>query len=226
MTSRASAVLGVLAAVVFASGCEQGRPGAAGVASTSNAMTQDEVLPAGTNCTPTGAHGKHAFTSCATCHVCGGVLQFDPAGPAVSANFPNPTFDATAKACSVACHGVPAGTFTYLFPDGNGDPQPNTVSYGGANVMTPSWYTTGAGGCTACHGDPPQNYLWHSGNHGGGNQCELCHPDVVSVNGVGTGLSTATNCGPNGTYGSCAALHANGTVDVQAKFKSTCFGCH
>jgi predicted CxxxxCH...CXXCH cytochrome family protein len=139
---------------------------------------------------------------------------------------PQPTFDATAKTCSgVACHSIPSGTFTYLFPGGDGEPVAETVTYGGGTA-TPSWYSAGIG-CTGCHGNPPQNYLWHGGLHGGGNQCELCHPDAVSVNGVATGLSTATNCaGPNGTLIACASLHANGTLDVQPKFKSTCFGCH
>jgi hypothetical protein len=212
------------AMVIAASGCEQPAPGAT-TGQVSSAMTQDEVLPTGGVCTPTGAHAKHGFTSCATCHACAGALQFDPAGPAVSASTPNPTFDATAKTCSsVACHGVPAGTFSFYFPDGAGDPQLNTVSYGGANSTTPSWYTSGAAGCTACHGNPPQNYVWH-GSHPGGNQCELCHPDAVSVNGVATGLSTATNCGPTRTT-PCASFHANGTVDVTATFKTTCLGCH
>jgi hypothetical protein len=215
----------IAAAALFlaSAGCEQAGQGVSSTAAVSSAMTQDEVLPVGPTCTATGAHAKHAFTSCATCHACGGVIQFT--APAVSASTPQPTFDATAKTCSsVACHGVPAGTYSYYFPDGNGDPQLNTVTYGGTSSSTPPWYTTGASSCTACHGNPPQNYVWH-GTHPGGNKCELCHPDVVSANGVATGLSTATNCGPTGTS-PCASLHANGTVDVSPRFTSVCFGCH
>jgi hypothetical protein len=190
------------------------------------------------SCTPTGAHGVlalsyvtgHAGFECKECHYVGGRLAFKPAskgGKAFLAAGPAPTFDAAAKTCSnVACHTVPAGTYSYYFPDGSGDPQLNTVKYGGGPPRpTPSWYTTGAAACTACHDDPPRNgsdgsNVWHSGLHGNQgptgarNQCQFCHPDASSPNnGIG---DTITN----------AALHANGTVNVQATFTSSCFGCH
>lgn len=200
------------------------------------AMIQSEVCTDGDpSCTPTGAHGGpstqpagHYAFDCKVCHRVGGRLSFDKNGPAYAPGKPAPTFDATAKTCSnVACHGVPAGTFSYYFPDGSGEPVLNTVSYGGtlAAGSTPSWYTTGASGCSACHGDPPANgsngsNVWHSGYHAGTgptgtqNQCQFCHPDASSPgNGIG---DTITN----------PLLHANGTVNVQATFTSACFGCH
>ena len=185
-------------------------------------------------CTPTGAHGgpltnpagHHSF-DCKVCHKIGGRLVFDKSGPAYAAGKAAPSFDASTKSCSnIACHGVPAGTFSYYFPGGDGEPVLNTVNYGGtAAGPTPSWYSTGASGCKACHGDPPLNgsdgsNTWHSGYHGGGgptsavNQCQFCHPDASSPNnGIG---DTITN----------PLLHANGVVNVQATFKSSCFGCH
>jgi hypothetical protein len=214
-----------LTAAVFFAACEQ----QAGTAEQrGSALTSDEVLPTGGVCTPNGAHGKHAaVTGCTTCHACGGVLSFDPAGAAVIPGGPLPAFDAVNKTCSnVACHRVAPGTFSYYFPDGNGDPQLVTVTYGStAGRTTPSWYTTGAAGCTACHDDPPRNgssgsNAWHSGYHGGQgptgtrNQCQFCHPDAYSPNtGIGT---TITN----------PSLHANGSATVQAAFTSACFGCH
>jgi predicted CxxxxCH...CXXCH cytochrome family protein len=204
-------------------------------------------LPAGDACVPTGAHGKHGTYTCATCHYCAGTVSFDPTGLAVNPGGPAPVFDATAKTCSnVKCHSVPAGTFSYYFPDGDGNPVLNTVSYGGTGGgSTPSWYIPpGTGGCGTCHQNPPtyngQKYVWHSGYHGNQgptgayNQCQLCHSDAVSTNGVATGLSTG-NCNPTtlqpvtGTPpGSvpCSTFHANGTMNVTAAFKTACFGCH
>jgi hypothetical protein len=64
--------------------------------------------------------------------------------------------------------------------------------------------------CTSCHANPPLNGNWHSGAHGGGNGCNLCHPHV---NATGTAILNP-------------ALHLNGIVEVQAAFKSSCFNCH
>jgi hypothetical protein len=198
-------------------------------------LTQDEVcLDGDPACTPTGAHGGpgtsppgHYAFSCSVCHKVGGRLVFDRNGPAYAAGKPAPTFDATAKTCSnVACHGVPAGTFSYYFIGGDGEPVLNTVNvYGNSSGVTPSWYATGGAACGACHGNPPRNgtdgsNVWHSGFHGGqgptgaNNQCQLCHPDANSPgNGIGT---TITN----------PLLHGNGVFNVQATFRSSCFGCH
>jgi hypothetical protein len=221
-----------LLATLGAAGCGEDRteeasaPAAATSrpAARSAALTADEqCLDGDPACTPTGAHAKHGGFACTVCHKVAGRLVFDKNGPAYAAGNPAPTFDATAKTCSnVACHGVAAGTYTYTSWDwGLDQPVTNTVSYGGTSRPTPSWYVTGAAGCTACHDDPPKNgYVWHSGYHGGQgptgdrNQCQFCHPDASSPgNGIG---DTITN----------PSLHANGTVDVQATFTSACFGCH
>ena len=134
---------------------------------------------------------------------------------------PLPTISGTdggPRTCSnVACHGVPAGTFSYFFPDGSGEPTFNTVDFGGVYATTPVWGTTG-NTCTACHGNPPRNGAWHGGQHAGGptaatNQCQFCHPDATGSNGRGTAITNLS-------------LHLNGVVNVQARFKSSCFGCH
>lgn len=178
---------------------------------------------------PTGAHGlpgavaggptRHGLYDCKVCHVVGGVFSFDPNGPAVATGYPLPTFDPIAKMCSnVACHGMYSGTFSYYFQGGDGEPELKTVSYAGSGGGTPSWYATGLG-CAACHGNPPRNGAWHSGYHanqdptGPANQCQFCHPDATGSNGQGTAITNAT-------------LHGNGTVNVQARFTSTCFNCH
>lgn len=186
------------------------------------------ILPTGSVPTPTGAHGltdiaggptKHGGYDCKVCHVVGGVFSFNPNGPAVAAGQPLPYFDNNAKTCSnVSCHGMYAGIFSYYYPGGDGEPELRTVNYAGSGGSTPSWFATGLG-CTACHGNPPRNGTWHSGYHAGGptsaaNQCQFCHPDASSPsNGIG---DTITN----------ASLHGNGTVNVQATFRSSCFGCH
>ncbi len=181
-------------------------------------LAQDEVLPTGQCGTGTGAHGKHSAFDCSACHYVGGVLCFDGNGPAVAPGKPLPSFDVTSKTCSnISCHGMYSGTFSYYFIGGDGEPVLQTVSYAGSGGSTPSWYSTGAG-CSACHGNPPRNSTWHSGYHVGGpttpsNQCQLCHPDASGLNGLGTAITNP-------------ALHANGTVEVQARFTSSCFGCH
>jgi len=200
-------------------------------------LTQAEVCVDGDEaCTPTGNHGLiapypptgHGTFLCQVCHNVGGRLAFQKNGLAyLGPGLPTPTFDATAKTCSnIACHAIKQGTFNYYFPDGAGDPQLNTVTYGGAAPKTtPSWYATGAIGCAACHDDPPRNgsngsNVWHSGQHGNQgptgayNQCQFCHPDASSPgNNIGDTITNAT-------------LHANGTVNVQATFRSACFNCH
>jgi predicted CxxxxCH...CXXCH cytochrome family protein len=209
------------AVVLFASCDQQGNLDQSKlVTSHPQALTQDEACVDGDPaCTPTGAHAKHGAFDCTVCHKVAGRLSFDRNGPAYAAGL-TPTFDAVAKTCSnVACHTIPAGTFGYWFPGGDGEPAYNTVSYGGVSRTTPSWYSTGAG-CLACHDDPPRGYTWHSGRHanqgptGTYNQCQFCHPDASSPgNGIG---DTITN----------PSMHRNGVVDVQAKFSSVCFGCH
>ena len=95
---------------------------------------------------------------------------------------------------------------------------------GNSAGITPSWYSTGAAACGACHGNPPRNgtdgsNVWHSGYHGGQgptgayNQCQFCHPDATGSGGQGTGITNPS-------------LHANGTINVQATFTSKCFNCH
>jgi len=224
----AAAFLG--ASALLAAGCgEEGRlQPAEPSASKPQLMTQDEVCTADTDaaCTPTGAHARHGSLACTVCHKVAGRLVFDSSGPAYagwSSARPRPSFDATAKTCSnVACHGMPAGTFSYWFMGGDGEAVLNTVAYGGgAPRPTPSWYSSGAG-CAACHDDPPRSgstgsNVWHSGYHGNQgptgarNQCQFCHPGAYSPNdGIGTSNSN----------------QHNGVVEVQATFTGACFGCH
>jgi hypothetical protein len=201
-------------------------------------LTQAEVCVDGDPaCTPTGNHGLiapyppsgHGTFLCQVCHNVGGRLAFQKNGLAYATGQPAPYFDATAKTCSnIGCHTVKAGTFSYYFQGGDGEPVLNTASYGGgAPRTTPSWFAIlpAAQTCTLCHDDPPRlgssgANVWHSGYHGGQgptgayNQCQFCHPDASSPNnGIGDTITNAT-------------LHANGTVNVVATFKSACFNCH
>lgn len=216
------------------------------LASTSSAITQDRVIPTGEACTPTGRHVEHNTFGCATCHQCEGTVSFDPAVAG-----PNAAFDATTKTCSnVACHGFPAGTYTYYTWDwAIEDVVAVTIPYGGEEgAGAASWYADpGTTSCDACHGYPTTYAgvarAWHSGVHAysftpNGNACQLCHPHVKGAyvygglpSYVGTSGGLVTSC-PPGTF--CAAqgtildasLHRNGVVDVSATFSSTCNGCH
>lgn len=203
-------------ALLLAVACGDGAPGRA--PPPAREVASRAALD-GSTCQFTDAHPKHAAAACTTCHACVGVVEFDPAGAAVMPGQPAPAYDASSKSCSsAACHGVAAGTYTYWFPDGTGEPALNTFPYGSAPKPTPSWLATGIG-CAGCHDNPPRNAVWHSGYHGGqgptgdANQCQFCHPDATGANGVGTAITNP-------------ALHRDGAVLVQARFTSRCFRCH
>jgi hypothetical protein len=218
-------------------------------------MTQDEMRTAPcTTADGSGAHPKHAGFNCKVCHMVGGVMCFDPSGPAYNASYGAPAFDVATKTCTnVACHTVAPGTFSYYFPgdetDADGYPIPvlKTVNYGGGTTpqVTPSWYTApGTAGCTACHANPPVygsdgSNNWHSGFHANNqnvgainpNACELCHNSTAVP--YGTWVPVAfSSVGSDGKYHgyqinpAAISQHANGVATVNAKFVSQCFGCH
>ena len=67
--------------------------------------------------------------------------------------------------------------------------------------------------CDSCHGNPPAGTgNWHASTHGGGSQCELCHPDAATT----VGGNTITDL----------SLHINGTVEVSPQWVPHCFYCH
>ncbi|TSK04991.1 MAG: cytochrome C [Geobacter sp.] len=208
---------------------------AAALPKTTALIAQVDVCEDGDpSCTPTGAHGApglavagHYAFDCSVCHKVAGRLAFDKNGPAYMAGKPAPTYDASTQTClNVACHNI-SGTFSYYSYDWGADAVVlTTLTYGGGVPHpSPPWYSTGPAGCSACHDDPPRNgsngsNVWHSGKHAGqgptgeANQCQFCHPDASSPgNGIGDTITDT-------------ALHANGSVQVRATFKSWCFGCH
>lgn len=229
-------------AILVLGGCEQAPDsGEQLLAGTSRALTQDHVVATGQACVPTGKHSVHGRFVCTTCHQCAGTVSFDPVAAGAGA-----AFDASTKGCSnVACHSVPAGTYTY-YPPGAVDPV--AVPYGGQSGPGANWYAAqGAASCTVCHGFPPTYngvaYTWHSGLHAatttvGGNTCQLCHPDATGAYVFGGPPSYAGSSGglilscPPGTY--CAAggtitqptAHGNGVLNVAPAWKTSCFNCH
>jgi predicted CxxxxCH...CXXCH cytochrome family protein len=229
------------AALVVVVGCGPESPGELADLS---AITADRVIPTGQACTPTGKHLEHRSVACATCHLCAGTVSFT--GSVAGANA---AFDAGTKNCSnIACHAVPAGTFTYTVWDwGSEEVVAVTVPYGGAaGASQPNWYGAGGMGCATCHGYPPRYagipYTWHSGLHASGisngNTCQLCHPDASGAyvyggppSFTGTSGGQIASC-PPGTYCASAgaitnaSLHGNGTLDVSPGWSSACFGCH
>ncbi|GFO60518.1 hypothetical protein GMST_28430 [Geomonas silvestris] len=155
---------------------------------------------------------------------------FQPGGPAPlftkSGAWNNPKTAEPATCSNIACHNVPAGNFTYYIWDwGLDEAVPVTIQYGGMSSATAKWLYDNASNCDSCHGSPPKNYsyVWHSGQHGnsmiGANNCETCHPDAKSSTTV-DGKTILSN------YVTAPSQHANGTVDVVAKYTSKCFGCH
>ena len=156
----------------------------------------------------------------------------DNTKPAFISGGPVPTYTASGKwsstptidasTCSnIACHSTTPGTFGYYFPGGDGEPVWITVTTGGVSTAVASWQSNKETVCNSCHGDPPNDYVWHSGYHGGAiagaNNCELCHPDAKSTTLNGQIIYNSLTD---------TSLHQNGTVNVLARYTSQCFGCH
>jgi hypothetical protein len=191
----------------------------------------DPVVTGGSG--TTGKHEKHVTIynyACSKCHLnysmitshangawdaqdpASQIVWFDETNP--TGTWGNDTGAGTGVCSALSCHGLYSGTFTFDFA---GDGNLTTVSYAGAGVTTPSWYSTGLG-CSACHGNPPSAYsAWH-GSHAnntfsGPNDCQLCHPNAIGSGGIGTAITDTT-------------LHVNLAVNVQPSWKSLCFRCH
>lgn len=196
---------------------DQGQTEKGGVKALSTALT--------VAFSPSAAHPKHRAYDCTACHLVGGTPCLDPAGPAAAPGKSAPAFDESAKTCSnVSCHGAYSGTFTYSRWDwGIEGFEIANVQYAGSGGAASSWYRSGTT-CTACHANPPALGDWHSPSHGfawmtAARMCETCHPDAVSAVVGGRPVGVAIDA-------ASAALHANGVVNVQARFSLKCFGCH
>lgn len=190
-------------------------------------------------------HTKHQsfMNDCKACHnltnsfIASGTFFKDSSKGAFFPGGPNPAFTASgswnspktnvAASCSnIACHNVPAGIYTYWIYDwGADDYVAVSVNYGGMSSATALWQDNAATNCNSCHRIPPYSAnVWHSGLHSnntiiGANNCELCHPNAKS-NIAPDGKTILSN------YITAPSQHANGTLDVVAKFTSKCFGCH
>ena len=180
-----------------------------------------------------GAHTKHlaatltAAVSCSECHpvpadalspghVDGSAVKM-AFGPRARAGGAAPSFDAATGRCSATyCHGSYSGTYVYTVWDwGTDEPVTMYASYTGSRAA-PGW-SDGSATCGSCHGNPPAAAgWWHSGSHGyleQHRQCQACHPDAISVAGVGTAITDPSR-------------HIDGVVDVTRDFNTTCSGCH
>jgi predicted CxxxxCH...CXXCH cytochrome family protein len=181
-----------------------------------------------------GAHTRHLTAGkaiafdCGVCHVKPATLlsagHIDDPTPVAKVTFGGiavapapvaaPSWARTTATCaSTYCHGNYQGTYTYFTYNWGSDSFDEVnVSYTGARA-TPVW-TDGPTTCGSCHGNPPRGTgAWHSGSHGGGNDCQLCHPDASGSGGVGTTITDPIR-------------HVNGAVEVTPKWSSKCFGCH
>ena len=199
---RQSLLLCALVAII-ASGCGQDTSAPEdGLASQSSALTQDHVIPTGEVCAPTGAHGKHATFGCAACHVCGGVLQFDPNGPAVKRR--PAAAELRRDGEDVLQRRVPQRSVRNLHLHRLGlgfrlGGRGHRAVRRQRRQRDAFLVHDGRRGLHRLPRQPARTTTPGTATHGGGNQCELCHPDAVSSGGVATGLNPATNCGPNGT---------------------------
>jgi predicted CxxxxCH...CXXCH cytochrome family protein len=117
---------------------------------------------------------------------------------------------ATATCSSTYCHGSYSGSYTY--PDTTGTIK--NVPFSG-NAASPTW--GGSAPCGSCHAIPPATGMpWHSGYHGGGNDCSVCHPDATGTTAANARITNAS-------------LHANGKVELTPDFTSpnpNCSDCH
>jgi predicted CxxxxCH...CXXCH cytochrome family protein len=182
-----------------------------------------------------GAHTKHMATAlmgsldCGACHVeptdalsPGHIVSGDSIATVTWGDMAvhggtQPSWDRSAGTCaSTYCHGNYSGVYAYFVWDwGAEDLVPMYAPYSGARA-TPGW-ADGPVTCGSCHGNPPAaSGTWHTryhGNLGYQRDCQTCHPDAKSVNGVGTEITNP-------------ALHINGVVEVTPRWTSACWGCH
>ena len=176
-----------------------------------------------------GAHTAHVAGNaidCTACHVkpsdalAAGHIDAARAtltwGGLATAGGATPTWNASAATCaSTYCHGNYSGTFTYYYYPWDGPPELVEVPYAGSNA-TPSW-TGGPTACGSCHAIRPATGVWHTPTHGNGvagaNDCQTCHPDASSTNGLAPAITNR-------------ALHVNGTVEVSPQWWSACYFCH
>jgi len=190
-------------------------------------------------------HTKHqAFMNdCKACHnltnsfTASGTFFKDSSKGAFLPGGPNPVFtpsgswstpktNAAASCSNIACHSIPAGTYTYYIWDWASEESVlMEFYYGGMSSANALWQDNPATNCNSCHAIPPiAASPWHSGRHGGAyttvaDYCETCHPDAKS-SATPDGRTIISN------YITAPSQHGNGTVEVVAKYKSFCFGCH
>jgi predicted CxxxxCH...CXXCH cytochrome family protein len=202
--------------------------------------------------TAVGAHQKHLFGSaiaapiaCAECHVVpssvphsngivditwgktattGGGASYpvdDAYGTGIIAPNPmagSPVWTSASATCSSTyCHGNYSGTFSFTYAY-----EPDSFNYTGSSAA-PAW-NGGPMTCGSCHAMPPNDKQWHNGNHGagGGNDCQLCHPDAIG---------TATLVPGSGVIVTGLAItdptrHVNGRIDLAPKWDDSCNVCH
>jgi hypothetical protein len=177
-----------------------------------------------------GAHAVHLSgggvtqaITCDTCHVVptdalspghadGATATLTWSAMAVSGGAAPQWNRSNATCSSTYCHGSYSGVFSYNTWDfGLDQPVPMTMSYSGGRA-TPTW-TGGPMSCGSCHGNPPAGTgNWHAPSHGGGSDCDLCHPDAATT--------------PAGNAITDLSLHINGTVEVSPQWTPRCFFCH
>jgi len=171
---------------------------------------------------------NYSFTASGTFFKDSSKGAFLPGGPVPSftpsGSWSSPKTNTAASCSNIACHNVPAGVYTYDIWDwGIEDLVPVSCNYGGMSSATALWQDNTVTNCNSCHGNPPSNYHWHSGYHGGSlpgaNNCETCHPDAKS-NVAPDGRKILSN------YITAPSQHGNGTLNVMANYRSQCFGCH
>jgi hypothetical protein len=173
-----------------------------------------------------GAHTSHVTASatapafdCAVCHVkpASALSAGHLDGPTATVTFGGlatlsgaaPAWDRTTATCGTTyCHGGYSGVYDYWTLGGDGELYPASVAYSG-NRANPVW-TNGPQGCASCHRGGAPVGVWHTGQHSGGNNCDLCHPNA---NAAGTAITNAS-------------LHLNGVVDLAPKWQGSCFACH
>jgi len=200
--------------------------------STTSAPPKDVHGNSATTAIGVGAHRSHVEAThglaraydCDACHVkpplvfspghldgatlVSGYTGSDPALQFIA----DPGWNRTTITCSTSwCHGGYRGTFTYWFDDGSGTQVQIDFAYAG-KAARPTWTKVDGtqAACGTCHGAPPRGSVWHSGLHGGGNGCDLCHPGTKRD---GTGFTDSSR-------------HVNGLVDVEPTWGTSCFSCH
>ncbi|WP_242352446.1 MULTISPECIES: fibronectin type III domain-containing protein [Anaeromyxobacter] len=213
LLGRPIALAALSTILVIACGEDEPSSGAPAPASVRRTRAAATATADGPVCRGTGAHDKHGLVGfqCATCHECGGLMQFSSTYtlPTSGASISGPenvvTVGANGTTCSVACHNV-----------------------GGLATTQPvDWSAPGPLACSSCHSQGQAGAFPVRSSHGVDSSsatanraaCQNCHDTSRHVSGtvVIQGVGALDPNDPAQVDGACKKCHGGRGTAVAGK---------